>query len=198
MKCLLRSALVASALLGLAGCERTVFKQPPAEAAAGCDAALVGRWLSEGGTREEDGELVATVGADCTLVTVERKADGSRTSAPTTLRTGRADGVRYLWVDAAWANASFDVDATPLDQPDDVYAFAWRLRGERLELAAPPHRALAHKVLDKDIAGEVMLHGDSLTVRLTGDREALRKTLRTYRIYRFDEALRFRREEAVR
>jgi hypothetical protein len=181
----------------LTGCERTVFRHAPAEAAAECDPALVGRWLSQDDNPQEEGELVATVDAQCRLVTVERKAEGPRTSAPTTLRSGRADGVRYLWVDAAWANASFDVDATPLDQPGDVYVFAWRTSRGQLELAAPPHRSLAHKVLDKDMEGEVMLHDDSLTVRLTGERDELRKLLRTWRVYRFDKSLRFRRDDGA-
>ena len=183
-------------LLGLTGCERTLFAHAPAEAAAACDPALVGRWLSQGDDKDEEGELVATVDAQCRLVTVEHKADGDRTSPPTTLHTGRADGVRYLWLDAAWANPAFEVKPTVLDSAGDVYVFAWRVRGDRLELAAPPHQALAQRVLAKDMPGEVLMHDDSLTVRLTGDREALRKLLRTYRVYRFEKPLRFRRDTA--
>jgi hypothetical protein len=192
-----RALLLPLLLLALGGCERTVFERPPAEAAAGCDPALVGRWLSLGDKPEDEGELVATVDARCRLVTVERKASGERTSAATTLHSGKADGVRYLWLDAAWANASFEVTPTVLDEAGDVYVFAWRLRGGRLELAAPPHRALAHKVLDKDIEGGVLLHDDALTVRLTGERDELRKLLRTYRVFRFDRPLRFRRADAA-
>lgn len=180
-------------VLALAGCERTLFQHSPA--AAGCDPALTGRWLSQDKDAKEEGELVATVDAQCRLTTVEHKSDGPRRSAPTTLRTGQADGVRYLWLDAAWANASFDVDDTSLDEPGDVYLFAYRLRGDRLDLAAPPHRSVAHRVLDKDIPGEVLMQDDSLTVRITGERDALRKTLRQYRIFRFDDALRFRRAQ---
>jgi hypothetical protein len=192
-----RALLLPLLLLALTGCERTLFERAPAEAAAGCDPALVGRWLSLGDKPEDEGELVATVDAQCRLVTVERKAGGDRTSAATTLRSGKADGVRYLWLDADWANASFEVKRTALDSAGDVYVFAWRLRGERLELAAPPHRALAHKVLDKDIEGGVLMHDDSLTVRLTGERDELRKLLRTYRVFRFDRPLRFRRDAAA-
>ena len=195
MNLALRGLMGLLAVLALGGCERTVFRHAPADAVAKCDPALVGRWLSQDEDPREEGELVATVDADCRLVTVERKSEGPRTSRPTTLRSGKADGVRYLWVDAAWANASFDVEPTPLDEPGDVYVFAWRTRGDRLELAAPPHRALAHKVLDKDMEGEVMLHDDSLTVRLTAEREDLRKLLRTWRVYRFDKPLRFRRDD---
>jgi hypothetical protein len=193
-----RVLLLPLLLLVLGGCERTVFEHAPAEAAATCDPALVGRWLSQGDAKEDEGELVATVDAQCRLVTVERKASGERTSAATVLHTGQADGVRYLWLDAAWANASFEVTPTALDAAGDVYVFAWRQRGGRLELAAPPHRALAHKVLDKDFEGGVLAHDDALTVRLTGERDELRKLLRTYRVFRFDRPLRFRRDDAAR
>lgn len=192
-----RVLLLPLLLLALGGCERTVFERPPAEAAAGCDPALVGRWLSQGDKPGDEGELVATVDARCRLVTVERKASGDRTSAATTLRSGKADGVRYLWLDADWANSSFEVERTALDNPGDVYVFAWRLRGGRLELAAPPHRSLAHKVLDKDIEGSVLMHDDALTVRLSGERDELRKLLRSYRVFRFDRPMRFRRADAA-
>jgi hypothetical protein len=187
--------LVAACLLlpALAGCERTLFETPPAEAAA-CDPALVGRWASVGDSDDDAGELVATVDAGCSLVTEERRSDGPRRSPPTVLHTGRADGVRYLWLDAAWANPAFEVKPTALDEATDVYVFAYRVRGDRLELSAPPHRALAHLALDKKVPGEVLMHEDSLTVRITADRAALRKLLRTYRVYRFDPALRFTRE----
>jgi hypothetical protein len=186
-----RAATLALLLLALAGCERTLFEHSPA--AAGCDPALAGRWLSQDQEAKDEGELVATVDAQCRLTTVEHKSDGARRSAPTTLRTGQADGVRYLWLDAAWANTSFEVKRNALDQDGDVYLFAYRLRGDRLELAAPPHRSVAHRVLDKDVPGEVLMQDDSLTVRITGEPDALRKTLRQYRIFRFDDALRFRR-----
>lgn len=186
-----RAATLALSLLTLVGCERTLFERSPAE--AGCDPALAGRWLSQDQNAKDEGELVATIDAQCQLSTVEHKADGPRRSTPTTLRTGQADGVRYLWLDAAWANSSFEVERNALDREGDIYLFAYRLRGDRLDLAAPPHRSVAHRVLDKDVPGEVLKQDDSLTVRVTGERDALRKTLRQYRIFRFDDALRFRR-----
>jgi hypothetical protein len=189
-----RAVALVAFLLALAGCERTLFERSPAE--AGCDPALAGRWLSQDDNDEDEGELVATIDAHCQLTTVEHKASGPRRSTPTTLRTGQADGVRYLWLDAAWANASFEVKPNALDHAGDVYLFAYRLRGDRLDLAPPPHRSVAHRVLDKDVPGEVLKQDDELTVRITGERDALRKTLRTYRIFRFDDALRFRRAKA--
>ena len=186
-----RAVALMASLLALAGCERTLFERSPAE--AGCDPALAGRWLSHDQDARDEGELVATIDAQCRLTTVEHKASGPRRSAPTTLRTGQAGGVRYLWLDAAWANTSFEVKTNSLDREGDIYLFAYRLSGDRLDLAAPPHRSVAHRVLDKDVPGEVLKQDDELTVRITGERDALRKMLRTYRIFRFDDALRFRR-----
>lgn len=190
---MIRASLLFAALLLLAGCQRTVFESAPVAAAPGCDPDLVGEWRSEGDKRSEDGELVAFVGADCSLVTVEHGSEGERRSPPTTLHVGRAGGVRYLWVDAAWANASFKVDATALDRPGDVYLHAYAISRDVLRVAAPPHTALAHRVLDKDIPGEVFMTENELVVRVTGDADAVRRTLSRHRLFRMDEALRFRR-----
>ena len=189
---MIRSPLLFVALLALAGCQRTLFENPPV-AAGPCDADLVGEWLSEGEKRAEDGELQAIVGPTCELVVVERESDGEKRSPPTQLHTGRAGGVRYLWVDAAWANRAFEVEPAAIDHAGDVYLHAYALSRDVLRVAAPPHRALAHRVIDKDIAGEVLMLGDELAVRVTGDAGAVRKTLSKHRVFRMDEALRFRR-----
>lgn len=187
-----RSLLALSLLLALAGCQRTLFEHPPV-ASAGCDEALVGTWLSEGDQRSEDGELRAFVSPACELVVVEREAGKQKRSPPTRLHTGRAGGVRYLWVDAAWANAAFEVETGAIDRPGDVYLHAYALSRDVLRVAAPPHRALAHRVIDKDIPGEVSMLGDELAVRVTGDSESIRRTLSKHRVFRMDEAVRFRR-----
>lgn len=195
---MIRPLAVLAVLLMLAGCQRTLFEHAPVAAAPGCDPDLVGEWRSEGERRSEDGELVAFVGADCRLVTVEHRGDGERRSLPTTLHLGRAGGVRYLWVDAAWANAAFDVEANVLDREGDVYLYAWSLSREVLRLATPPHTALAHRVIDKDIPGEVHMTENELVVRVTGTPEQVRRTLSRHRVFRMDEALRFRRAPEAR
>jgi hypothetical protein len=188
---LLRCALATAAIFALGGCERTVFQSPPA-ADAGCDPALVGRWLSEGDRREERGEFEAIVDADCRLVTIEHKQDGPRRSAPTTLHVANVDARRYLWIDAAWAHAQFEIEPNLLDRPGDVYLYAYRVDGARLRLAAPPHRKLATRILERGIDGEILAHEDSLTVRIEGDAEAIRAMLRKRKPFRFDdESLRF-------
>jgi hypothetical protein len=190
-----RSIRVAAALLlafVLAGCERSVFQSPPA-AAQDCDAALVGRWLSQDDTPDDEGELEAIVDAQCRLVTIERKQSGPRRSEPTALHNARVGGTRYLWLDAAWANRSFEVEPNLLDRDGDVYLFAYKVERDRLRLDAPPHRALAQRVLAGDIQGDVLQHGEELTVRVEGNADAVRKLLAKYRLYRFDEKLTFRR-----
>lgn len=182
-------------LMLLSGCERSLFQNPPA-AAASCDPALAGRWLSVGDKDDGDGELEAIIDVDCSLFTIEHKADGERRSQPTTLGSARVDGTRYLWLDAAWANRSFEVKANLLDQSSGIYLFAYSIGRDRLRLAHPPHRALAHRVLDKDVAGEVLMREDELTVRVSGDPATIRKVLRKYRLFRFDKALEFRRAAA--
>jgi hypothetical protein len=179
-------------LLLLGGCQRTVFENAPG-AAELCDPALAGRWLSRGDDGSKDGELEAQIDADCTLVVIESKADGPRRSEPTRMHTARIDGVRYLWLDAGWANRSFEITSTTLDHEHDIYLFAYRNSRSELRLAAPPHRALAHRVLDKDIAGGVLMHGDDLTIRVDGEPDAIRRMLRKHRLFRFDGALRFRK-----
>ena len=185
------TALLATALL-LAGCQRTLFENPPV-AAGGCDPDLVGEWLSEGDKRGDDGELQAFVSPACELYTIEHENDGDRRSKPTTLHTGRSGGVHYFWVDAAWANGAFEVDPGAIDHAGDVYLYAYSISRDVLRVAAPPHRALAHRVIDKDIPGEVAMLGDELAVRITGDAESVRKTLSKHRVFRMDEAVRFRR-----
>lgn len=186
---LLGAALVAS----LGACERTAFQSPPSESTR-CDKALVGHWLSEGGDGSQDGELEAFVDADCNLRVDERKADGIRHSTATPLRSDRIGSERYLWLDAEWAHRSFEIDTSALDAPGDVYLFSYATSGrDRLTLHSPRHRAIAHRVLDKDIGGELIAREDSLTVRIPGDSKAVAGLLRKYRLFDLKNGLGFRR-----
>ena len=194
---MIRTAVLFVLLLASAGCQRTLFENPPI-ATAGCDADLVGEWHSLGDKRSEDGELVAIIGPACDLVTVEHRGEGDRRSPSTQLHTGRTGGVRYLWVDAGWANRSFDIEAGTLDEDGDVYLYAWTLSRDVLRLAAPPHAALAHKVIDKDIPGEVLMHDDELVVRVTGTSDEIKRVLSKHRLFRQVESMRFRRAPEAR
>ncbi|MBB5206593.1 hypothetical protein [Chiayiivirga flava] len=182
-----------AAVLVLCGCERTVFQSPPS-ASARCDKALVGHWVSEGDEGGHDGELIAHVDASCTL-RVEQPSDGGvKRSASTTLRSDRLAGGHYLWIDAAWAHAAFDVQASPLDRPGDIYLLSYTSTGrDRLTLYAVRHRALAHRVLDKDIAGELLARENALAVRIPGDSAATAALLRKYRLFDTSNGIGFRR-----
>ena len=182
----------------LAACHRTVFESPPS-ANPGCDPELAGHWISIGDNRGEDGEFEARIEPDCAMRVTEHRAEGPRHAGPTQLSTANVGGQRYIWFDAAWAHRSFEIETTPLDVEGDIYLYAYSLQRGVLRLAAPPHRALAHRVLDRDVPGSVQMHDDDLVVRVSGDVEGVRKTLREYRLFRFgDDSLRFRRAEDPR
>ena len=189
MRMLLGAALIAS----LGACERTAFQSPPS-ASTRCDKALIGHWLSEGGEGSQDGELEAFVDADCNLRVDERKAEGIRHSTATPLRSDRVGSERYLWLDAGWAHRSFEIETNALDVPGDVYIFSYATSGrDRLTLHSPRHRAIAHRVLDKDISGEVIALEDSLSVRIPGDSGDTATLLRKYRLFDLRNGLGFRR-----
>lgn len=182
-----------AAVLVLCGCERTVFESPPSDSAR-CDKALVGHWVSEGDDGARDGELIAHVDPGCTLRVEQTRDGGVQRSASTPLRSDRLAGGRYLWVDAAWAHATFDVESGPLDQPGDIYLLSYTSTGrDRLTLYAVRHRALAHRVLDKDIAGELLARENALAVRIPGDSDATAALLRKYRLFDTGSGIGFRR-----
>lgn len=188
-----RLPFVVAAVLVLAGCERTGFQSPPSDA-AGCDKALVGEWISQPGKGSQEGELVAVVSDDCKLH-VEQPGDaGKKRSTDTTLRSDRLGSERYLWLDATWAHTSFDVTPGPLDRPGDIYLFTYSFSGrDGLRLHPIRHRALAHRVLDKDVPGELLVRDDALTVRIPGDSAATAALLRKYRLFDSGTSVDFRR-----
>jgi hypothetical protein len=179
----------------LAACERTAFQSPPSDSTR-CDKALVGHWLSEGDAGRRDGELVAFVDAECNLRVDEYRSEGIRTSAKTALRSDRIGSERYLWLDADWAHRSFEIEPGALAVSGDVYLFSYATSGRnRLLLHAPRHRAIAHRVLDRDISGEIIAREDSLSVRIPGDSDAIAALLRKYRLFDLKNGLGFRRAD---
>ena len=184
----LGSLLLVVVLLG--GCQRTLFETAPA-AAGGCEA-LVGHWqsLDEGGG--PDGEIDAAVADDCTLRLVEHGAEGTREYPPLALQLA-TQPARWIWVDAAEANAALAVQAGPVDRSGSVYAFAWSLDGDVLALTPPAHRALAHRVLDGELDGAVHAENRSITVRVDGDRQAIAALLAADGSMDARDAIRFRR-----
>lgn len=180
-------------VLALAACQRTVFEHPPALAAE-CDPALVGRWLSQGEGDEPDGEVQATIDAACDLQIIEQRPEGERRSEPTRLGTAKVERSHFLWVPADWAHRSFDIAPGPLDRVGDVYVYAYRFqRGGRLQLLPLRHRELAQRALSGKLKADVHFEGGSLTVRVPGDAELQRGTLRQKRLLDRSQPLRFRR-----
>jgi len=186
MKCIYALCL---ALL-LAGCQRTLLEQVPATE-VGCDAALVGRWLSVGEGDEADGEVTVDIDARCQLQVSEQREEGVRHSAPTPLKTFRLGRRTALAVDAHWANTSFDVSAGPLDTAGDVYVYAYALRRNQLKLLPLDHRALAQRALENKLEADVLLQDGSLTVRLRGKPADLANALKRKRSFERGEPLRF-------
>ena len=192
------AAMTTRLLLGLlvittlAACQRTLLSQAPVEG-AGCDAALVGHWLSEGEGSATDGEIEAWLGADCVLKAVEQRSEGPRTWPPIRVSTARFAGRDLLLLDAAAANVAFEVEPGPLDREGAVYVFAYRLRGDALTLLPPDHRRLAQAVVAGKADGAALVEDSNITVRLDARGEALAKLLRARRSFAKGEAVRFRR-----
>jgi len=183
--------MLAAALLGT-GCQRTLFSQPPATTRE-CDESLHGHWVSVGRDGAADGELEATLGADCRLAVVEHRNDGPRVwpaVAVASARIGRRD---VLWLDAASVNRAYEIDTGPVDRDGAAYVFVYALDGERLELLQPDHRRLAHRVLDGSLDGAAFVDGRDIAVRVDADAQAVEKLLRERRTFQRKDPLRFRR-----
>jgi hypothetical protein len=177
-------------LVLLAGCQRTLFSSAPA-GDGGC-AALLGSWQSLGDDRGRDGEVEATVAADCTVRLVEHGAEGPRRYLPLAFKASTQPS-RWLWVDAARANAALAVQPGPLDRDGTVYALAWSLEGDLLTLTPPAHRGLAHRVLDGELDGAVHAEDNAITVRVDGDAAHVAALLAAHGTLDGGNAFRFRR-----
>jgi hypothetical protein len=186
--------VVLVAMLVLTGCQRTLFSQPPA-AEARCEAALQGRWVSVTERGEPDGEIAATVDADCRLSVVESRPEGPRAWPPVTVASGRVAGRELVWLDAPAINRAFEISPGPLDRDGAVYVFAYTLKRDRLDLLPPAHRRLARRVVDGKLDGAVLVDGSDITVRVDGDADALASLWRDRRSFQRTEPLRFRRAQ---
>ncbi len=152
-------------VLALAGCQITTFETAPLAAAA-CDPALSGRWLSLGDDGERDGELELRLGGDCRLEVDDLDKGVLRQGAATTLRVAEYGGEHYAWVDAAWLRERFGPE---FEAPkSDTYLMRYRVRGDELCLRALDHVAIAHQIIDGDLPGEVHYADHRLSNRITG------------------------------
>ncbi len=165
MKIVRIMALVVAAVL--AGCHATTFEHPPV-AETGCDPRLVGDWLSvpDPGSGDTLGEAEVQVDATCTLVAVDHEPNKTVRSDPVMAHLGRDDAHTWLWVDAAWGFKAAQSQQQP--PTGDVTVFLYRLDGDKLELALPDDRAVAHRIIDGDLQGDVSKAGGMLLNRVTG------------------------------
>ncbi|HET6603681.1 MAG TPA: hypothetical protein VFG21_05625 [Xanthomonadaceae bacterium] len=186
-----RTIFAVALVSGLCGCQRTLLQQAPAQ--AGCDARLVGLWLSvdESG---RTGEMRARVGEDCTLDLDEEQADSRRSHPQTRLATAELGSSTILWVDGAWGSQTQSVDATVLDAAGSVYVFEYAVEADALTLWPPDHVHIAHAIIDGDIEGATLKVDSDLVSRLDGDPAELREALQRSGLFDRGQPLRFQRE----
>jgi hypothetical protein len=149
--------------LVLSGCEATSFEAPPVAESA-CDKALVGTWDSIGDKREKNGEVELRISDQCSLLFIEHEQDGTKEGTPVQLHIGSDRDLHYLWVDSAWVVSRFDKKQPP--PAGDIYLVRYRIEKDRLTLQTPDDTAVAHRIIDGKIKGEVRRIDGDLNNRL--------------------------------
>lgn len=157
--------LLATSVLLLSACQGTAFEVPPV-AATPCDVRLVGHWDSIGDTPDENGDVQMDISTDCKLELADRKDGKLRQGEPTQLFVGQHGGQQYLWVDSTWSQRRFDSDL-PVHE-GDVYLMRYRIENAELEVVSPDDKAIAHRILDEGIRGEIYKGEHGLKNRITG------------------------------
>lgn len=159
-----RIGLLLPVLVVLAGCEGTTFQHPPL-AELPCDNALVGNWGSIGDKpSDEDNEVELRIDPQCQMLFVEHEKDGDHEGTTTALHVGKRNSRRYFWLDAAWANQRFKSDRKPV--AGDVYVLRYRIAANVLTMELPNDKAIAHRIIDGKIHGEVDRNEDVLFNRV--------------------------------
>ena len=155
------------ALVGLSGCAATTFQKPPV-AEVGCNAQLVGDWLSvaDSGSNDAPGEVELQIDKTCNLSLTEHKKDGDVSGDATMLHIGRDGAQDYFWLDATWAFKR--AQSTEPAPAGDVYLLRYSFLGKELQLRTANDRAIAHRILDDKLHGEVHKTESTLVNRLTG------------------------------
>lgn len=161
----MRFLLLMAASLLLSACQGTAFELPPI-ADAPCDARLAGHWDSIGDRADEDGEVQLDVSDSCSLSVYERKQGKIVSGDPTQLHVGQLGEWWYLWVDAEWSRKRFDT-GLPV-RPGDIYLMRYELRKGELVLNMPDDKAIAHRIIDGQIPGQVSKDDQNLQNRITG------------------------------
>jgi hypothetical protein len=154
-------------LIVLAGCQATTFQNPPVAELA-CDSQLVGNWYSVADSDSNDtpGEVELRIDKTCSLLMIEHKKDGDVSGDATKLHVGRDDAQDYFWLDATWAFKR--AQSTEPAPAGDVYVLRYAIRDKELQLLGIDNRAVAHRILDEELKGEVHKTEGTLVNRLTG------------------------------
>ena len=160
----IRVLLLAAASLLLGACEMTTFQAAPI-AASGCDAALVGQWLSLDEDPAKNGDVVLHIDDACQLRMDNTEQGVVRRSEPTALHLGQHGLYRYAWVDARWALLQFDEDNVVAQ--GDVYLVRIARDDNRLTLWTVDDKAVAHAIIDNELKGDVVFTNRDLFNRLT-------------------------------
>ena len=168
----MRIAILLPLLAGLSACESTSFQAPPVAEAA-CDPAIVGTWLSV--DDKNPGEVELQIDKSCKLLFVENEKSGRKEGAPTQMHVGSDGDARYLWVDAAWAKQRFEMSDAP--PAGDIYLLRYAVAGDELTLELPDDKAIAHRIVDGKLRGEISKSENTLRNRLLApvDPAALRE-----------------------
>ena len=151
--------------LGLSACESTSFEKPPI-ADSVCDARLVGHWESISDKADENGDVQLDIDADCRLEMADKDNGKMRKGEPTKLHVGVLNGQDYLWVDSDWTLRRFESDLQA--HAGDVTVLRYTVQGPELGIAQADHKAIAHRILDDRITGEVDKDEHGLQNRITG------------------------------
>ncbi len=153
-------------LVVLSGCTATTFQNSPLAGIA-CDARLVGDWLSVADIKSNDtpGEVELKIDKACSLSLIEHKRDGDVGGDATTLHVGRDGAQAYFWLDATWAFKR--AQSTEPAPAGDIYLLRYNVRGKELQLFTINNRAVAHRILDDQLRGEIHKTNGTLVNRLT-------------------------------
>ncbi len=154
-------------LIGLSGCEATTFQNPPL-AERVCDQQLVGDWISitDSSSNDAPGEIELQIDKACSLWMIEHKKDGDVSGDATAIHVGRDGTQDYFWIDAPWAFKR--AQSTEPAPAGDIYVLRYNLSGQELQLYTIDNRAVAQRILDDELKGEIHKTEGTLVNRLTG------------------------------
>ncbi len=154
-------------LICMGGCTATTFQNPPLAESA-CDSHLVDDWLSVADSASNDtpGEVELKIDTTCSLTMIEHKKDGDVVRDATAMHFGRDSSQDYFWLDATWAfKRAQSLEPAPAG---DVYVLRYSIHDKELQLFTIDDHAVAHRILDDELKGEVRKTESTLLNRLTG------------------------------